>query len=192
MTAERRIVTTPEGSEVLSYVGKVSADAHIKVMQFMRPGRCHAPYIHLYVSQCCAATNNTIKNDDKCISDMRANYCGYAADTACSCPDQKLIYNAVSAARNAVLTEAHEGVSQVDMHRFSCRVREKLRDGRTLKINVNNMLSAGLSTTLKLHGSVRLCVHDIEGYLEYQPSPSGWSIYSLLASTLLANTAANK
>lgn len=47
MTAECRIVKTPEGIEVLSYVGKVSADAHIKVMQFMRPEHCHASYICL-------------------------------------------------------------------------------------------------------------------------------------------------
>uniref|UniRef100_A0A1A9ZFJ2 Peptidase_M24 domain-containing protein n=1 Tax=Glossina pallidipes TaxID=7398 RepID=A0A1A9ZFJ2_GLOPL len=160
MTAERRIVKTPEGIEVLSYVGKVSADAHIKVMQFM----CSEHY------QCCAATNNIIKNDDKCISDMRANYGSYAADIACSCPNQKLIYNAVSAARNAVLTEANESVSQVDMHRFSCRVMEKLRDGRMLKSNVNNMLSAGLPTLLRLRCSVRLYVHDVEGYLENQLS----------------------
>uniref|UniRef100_A0A1B0GAJ4 Peptidase M24 domain-containing protein n=1 Tax=Glossina morsitans morsitans TaxID=37546 RepID=A0A1B0GAJ4_GLOMM len=152
MTAERRIVKTPEGIEVLSYVGKVSADAHIKVMQFMRPEHCHASYI----CQCCAATNNTSKNDDKCISDMRTNYCNYAADIACSCSNQKLIYNAVSAARNAVLTVAHEGVSQVNMHRFFCRVIEKRRDGRMLKSNINNMLSAGLPTILRLRCSVRL------------------------------------
>lgn len=87
---------------------------------------------------------------------MKTNYCSYAADIACSCPNQKLIYNAVSAARNAVLTVTHDGVSQVNMQRFFCRVMEKLRDGRMLKSNINKMLSAGLPTILRLRCSVRL------------------------------------
>lgn len=78
-----------------------------------------------------APNDREIKDGDMCLFDMGANYFGYCADVTCSYPangkftaDQKLVYNAVLAASQAVMDAAKEGVSWVDMHllgKFSCR-----------------------------------------------------------------------
>lgn len=89
-----------------------------------------------------AAPNNKIINDgDMCLFDMGGNYHGYAADITCSFPangkftdDQKLIYNAVLAARDAVVKSVKPGVSWVSMHVLALRIMlEKLKDGGILK-----------------------------------------------------------
>lgn len=207
--AECRVLKSPEEIEILRYVAKVSSDAHIKVMQFMRPGRCEyegeSLFLHhayavggcrhtsytcicgtgvnsavLHYGHAGAPNDRIVKDGDMCLFDMGANYCGYAADITCSFPangkftaDQKFIYNAVLAARNAVLKEARDGVSWVDMHRLSCRVMlQQLKDGGMLKGDVEEMLSAGLPATFQPHGLghlIGLDVHDVGGYLEGQP-----------------------
>ncbi|XP_005178242.1 xaa-Pro dipeptidase [Musca domestica] len=207
--AECRVIKTPEEIEVLHYVAMVSSDAHIKVMQFMRPGRTEyegeAVFLHhayavggcrhtSYTCICGSGTNSAIlhyghaaapndkavRDGDMCLFDMGANYCGYAADITCSFPangkfteDQKFIYNAVLDARNAVLKEAREGVSWVDMHRLSCRVMlQRLKEGGMLQGDVDEMLAAGLAGTFQPHGLghlIGLDVHDVGGYLPGQP-----------------------
>ncbi|XP_061392352.1 xaa-Pro dipeptidase [Musca vetustissima] len=209
VVAECRVIKTPEEIEVLRYVAKVSSDAHIKVMQFMRPGRSEfegeAVFLHhsyavggcrhtSYTCICGSGTNSAIlhyghaaapndkavKDGDMCLFDMGANYCGYAADITCSFPangkfteDQKFIYNAVLDARNAVLKEAREGVSWVDMHRLACRVMlQRLKEGGMLQGDVDEMLAAGLAGTFQPHGLghlIGLDVHDVGGYLPGQP-----------------------
>lgn len=127
-----------------------------------------------------APNNRTIKDGDMCLFDMGANYCGYAADITCSFPangkfteDQKLIYNAVLAARDAVLKEAKEGVCWVSMHRLANKVMlEKLKDGGMFRGDVDEMLQAGMGGILQPHGLGHLLgldVHDVGGYLENQP-----------------------
>ncbi|XP_037817170.1 xaa-Pro dipeptidase-like [Lucilia sericata] len=208
--AECRVLKSPEEIEVLRYVAKVSSDAHIKVMKFMRPGRSeyegeslflhhsysvggcrHASYTCicgsgvnsavLHYGHAAAPNDKAVKDGDMCLFDMGANYCGYAADITCSFPangkfneDQKFIYNAVLAARNAVLKEAKDGVSWVDMHRLSCRVLlEHLKAGGMLQGDVDEMLAAGLAGTFQPHGLghlIGLDVHDVGGYLPDQPA----------------------
>lgn len=207
--AECRVIKTPEEIEVLRYVAKVSSDAHIKVMQFMRPGRSEyegeAVFLHhsyavggcrhtsytcicgsginsaiLHYGHAAAPNDKAVKDGDMCLFDMGANYCGYAADITCSFPangkfteDQKFIYNAVLDARNAVLKEAREGVSWVEMHRLACRVMlQRLKEGGMLQGDVDEMLAAGLAGVFQPHGLghlIGLDVHDVGGYLPGQP-----------------------
>ncbi|XP_053948849.1 xaa-Pro dipeptidase [Anastrepha ludens] len=208
--AECRVIKSPEEIEVLRYVAKVSSDAHIRVMQFMRPGRSEyegeAVFLHhayavggcrhasytcicgsgvnsavLHYGHAGAPNDGPVRDGDMCLFDMGANYCGYAADITCSFPangkfteDQKYIYNAVLAGRNAVLQQARDGVSWVDMHKLSCRVMlEKLKDGGMLKGDVDDMLAAGLAGVFQPHGLghlIGLDVHDVGGYLAGQPT----------------------
>ncbi|XP_037960349.1 xaa-Pro dipeptidase-like [Teleopsis dalmanni] len=207
--AECRVVKSAEEIEVLRYVAKISSEAHIKVMQFMRPGRreyegesvflhhCYAVGGCRHTSYTCicasgvntailhyghaAAPNDRITKDgDMCLFDMGANYCGYAADITCSFPvngkfteDQKFIYNAVLAARNAVLTKARDGVCWVDMHKLANRVMlTHLKAGGMLKGDVNDMLDAGLAGIFQPYGLGHLLgldVHDVGGYIKGQP-----------------------
>uniref|UniRef100_A0A336MI15 CSON000274 protein n=1 Tax=Culicoides sonorensis TaxID=179676 RepID=A0A336MI15_CULSO len=127
-----------------------------------------------------APNDYEIKDGDMCLFDMGANYCGYAADITCSFPangkfteDQKLVYNAVLAARDAVCNTAKEGVSWVDMHLLANRVMlQKLKDGGLLKGDVDEMLDAGLGAIFQPHGLghlIGLDVHDVGGYLKDCP-----------------------
>lgn len=115
-----------------------------------------------------------------CLFDMGANYGGYAADITCSFPangkfsdDQKMVYNAVLAARDAVVEKAREGVSWLDMHLLANRVMlQKLKEGGLLKGNVEEMMSAGLNGVFQPHGLghlIGLDVHDVGSYLPGQP-----------------------
>lgn len=112
--------------------------------------------------------------------DMGANYGGYAADITCSFPangkfteDQKMVYNAVLAARDAVIEQAREGVSWVDMHKLANRVMlQKLKEGGLLKGDVEDMMSVGLNGIFQPHGLGHLLgldVHDVGSYLPGQP-----------------------
>lgn len=111
---------------------------------------------------------------------MGANYGGYAADITCSFPangkfteDQKMVYNAVLAARDAVIEQAREGVSWVDMHKLANRVMlQKLKEGGLLKGDVEDMMSVGLNGIFQPHGLGHLLgldVHDVGSYLPGQP-----------------------
>ncbi|XP_051159697.1 xaa-Pro dipeptidase isoform X3 [Leptopilina boulardi] len=112
---ECRVIKSPQEIEVLKYVGKVSSDAHKKVMKKVRPnlmeyqaeaafmnhaysvGGCrHMGYIcicgsgHnssvLHYGHAGAPNNKIIVNGDMCLFDMGAIYCGYTADITCSFP----------------------------------------------------------------------------------------------------------
>lgn len=113
--SECRVIKSPEEIEVLRYVAKVSSDAHVKVMQFIRPGRMEfegeAVFLHhayavggcrhasytcicgsginsaiLHYGHAGAPNDRPIQDGEMCLFDMGANYCGYAADITCSFP----------------------------------------------------------------------------------------------------------
>ncbi|XP_015584879.1 xaa-Pro dipeptidase isoform X2 [Cephus cinctus] len=120
--------------------------------------------------------NRLIQDGDICLFDMGANYCGYAADITCSFPangkfteDQKMIYNAVLDACNAVLQSVKPGVSWVDMHLLSNKVLlTSLKKGGLLIGDVDDMIKAGLGEVFQPHGLGHLMgldVHDVGGYL---------------------------
>ena len=107
----------------------------------------------LHYGHAASPNDKHIKDGEMCLFDMGANYCGYAADITCSFPvngrfteDQKIIYNAVLAARNAVCENAKEGVSWVDMHLLANRVMlEEMKKGNLLIGSVDEMIDAGLN-----------------------------------------------
>lgn len=130
-----------------------------------------------------APNSKIIKDGDMCLFDMGGNYCGYAADITCSFPangkftdDQKLIYNAVLNARNAVMNAAKPGVSWTDMHLLANKVLlTSLKDGGLLIGDVDEMIKVGLNEIFQPHGLGHLMgldVHDVGGYLPGHPERS--------------------
>ncbi|XP_011869675.1 PREDICTED: xaa-Pro dipeptidase isoform X2 [Vollenhovia emeryi] len=127
-----------------------------------------------------APNSKVIKDGDMCLFDMGGNYCGYAADITCSFPangkfteDQKLIYNAVLKARDAVLAAAKPGVVWTDMHLLANRVMlTALKEGGLLVGDVEDMIKAGLNEVFQPHGLGHLLgldVHDVGGYIRGMP-----------------------
>ncbi|CAH0625532.1 unnamed protein product [Chrysodeixis includens] len=139
----------------------------------------------LHYGHASAPNAKTIAPNDMCLFDMGGNYGGYAADITCSFPangkfteDQKLIYEAVLFARDAVIREAKPGVLWPDMHLAANRAMlEHLKKGGLLKGDVEEMINAGIHGVLQPHGLGHLLgldVHDVGGYLPHcPPRPSG-------------------
>ncbi|XP_018343573.1 PREDICTED: uncharacterized protein LOC108749400 [Trachymyrmex septentrionalis] len=130
-----------------------------------------------------APNNKVIQDGDMCLFDMGGNYCGYAADITCSFPangkfteDQKLIYNAVLKARDAVIAAAKPGVAWTDMHLLANKVMlTSLKKGGLLVGDVEDMIKAGLNEVFQPHGLGHLLgldVHDVGGYLAGHPERS--------------------
>ncbi|XP_011173008.2 xaa-Pro dipeptidase [Solenopsis invicta] len=130
-----------------------------------------------------APNNKVIQDGDMCLFDMGGNYCGYAADITCSFPangkfteDQKLIYNAVLKARDAVIAAAKPGVAWTDMHFLANRVMlTSLKEDGLLVGDVDDMIKAGLNEVFQPHGLGHLLgldVHDVGGYLPGCPERS--------------------
>ncbi|CAB3255794.1 unnamed protein product [Arctia plantaginis] len=132
-----------------------------------------------------APNSKMLENGDMCLFDMGGNYAGYAADITCSFPangkfteDQKLIYEAVLAARDAVLREAKPGVMWQEMHLTANRAMlDHLKKGNLLKGDVEDMIKNGVHGVLQPHGLGHLLgldVHDVGGYLAHCPArPAG-------------------
>uniref|UniRef100_T1HWF9 Peptidase M24 domain-containing protein n=1 Tax=Rhodnius prolixus TaxID=13249 RepID=T1HWF9_RHOPR len=111
---------------------------------------------------------------------MGASHSGYASDITISFPvtgkftsNQKIVYEAVLCARNAVINSAKPGVSWVDMHVLANKVMlQKLTEAGLLVGEVDAMIEAGLSGILQPHGLGHLLgidVHDVGGYLPNTP-----------------------
>lgn len=145
-----------------------------------------------------AAPNDKQINDgDMCLFDMGANYFGYAADITCSYPvngkftnDQKLIYDAVLAANQAVATQAREGVSWVEMHKLANRVLlGRLKDIGILRGSVDDMMAAGVNGVFQPHGLghlIGLDVHDVGAYLsDCPPRPTEPGVTALRCARIL-------
>ncbi|XP_031784394.1 xaa-Pro dipeptidase isoform X2 [Nasonia vitripennis] len=142
---------------------------------------CNAAILHY--GHAGAPNNKVLKDGDMCLFDMGGNYCGYAADITCSFPangkftdDQKIVYNAVLDARNAVMNAAKPGVLWTDMHLLANRVMlEALKKGGLLQGDVRDMIKAGLNAVFQPHGLghfLGLDVHDVGGYLPNHPARS--------------------
>ncbi|XP_066585520.1 xaa-Pro dipeptidase isoform X2 [Prorops nasuta] len=130
-----------------------------------------------------APNNRVVKDGDMCLFDMGGNYAGYAADITCSYPangkftnDQKMVYNAVLDACNAVAKAAKPGVSWTDMHLLANKaVLSGLRNGGVLTGDVDDMIKTGLNEVFQPHGLGHLMgldVHDVGGYLPGHPERS--------------------
>ncbi|XP_076245592.1 dipeptidase C [Calliopsis andreniformis] len=130
-----------------------------------------------------APNNRVIEDGDMCLFDMGGNYCGYAADITCSFPangkfteNQKMVYNAVLAARDAVMNAAKPNVTWTDMHLVANKTMlASLKEGGLLVGDVDDMIKAGLNEVFQPHGLGHLMgldVHDVGGYLEGHPERS--------------------
>ncbi|XP_059045139.1 xaa-Pro dipeptidase [Achroia grisella] len=130
----------------------------------------------LHYGHAAAPNSKRIRDGDMCLFDMGGNYAGYAADITCSFPangkftaDQKLIYEAVLFARDAVIREGKPGVLWPEMHLLANRVMlEHLKKGGLLKGDVEEMIKSGVNGILQPHGLGHLLgldVHDVGGYL---------------------------
>ena len=90
-----------------------------------------------------APNDQTIKDGDIVLFEMGAEYYRFCSDITCSYPangkfteNQKVIYNAVLDANNAVINAIKPGVSYVDMHLLANRkTLEALIKGGLLKGN---------------------------------------------------------
>ncbi|XP_024889937.1 uncharacterized protein LOC112466210 [Temnothorax curvispinosus] len=162
----------------LNYVYAVGGCRHVSYTCICGSG--HNSSI-LHYGHAGAPNAKVIQDGDMCLFDMGGNYCGYAADITCSFPangkfteDQKLIYNAVLKARDAVIKAAKPGVSWPDMHLLANRVMlTALKEGGLLVGDVEDMIKEGLNEIFQPHGLGHLLgldVHDVGGYLGY---PSG-------------------
>lgn len=153
----------------------------------------------LHYGHASAPNSKLIHDGDMCLFDMGGNYAGYAADITCSFPangkfteDQKLIYEAVLAGRDAVIREAKPGVLWTDMHLAANRAMlEHLKKGGLLQGDVEDMIANGIHGILQPHGLGHLLgldVHDVGGYLPHcPPRPSGPLARLRTARPLLAN-----
>ncbi|XP_053608429.1 xaa-Pro dipeptidase [Plodia interpunctella] len=135
----------------------------------------------LHYGHAAAPNCKMIRSGDMCLFDMGGNYAGYAADITCSFPangrfsaDQRLVYEAVLFARDAVIREAKPGVMWQDMHLTANRAMlEHLKKGGLLKGDVEQMIEHGVNGILQPHGLGHLLgldVHDVGGYLRACPS----------------------
>lgn len=134
----------------------------------------------LHYGHAAAPNDHVIRDGDMCLFDMGASYFGYAADITCSFPangrftdDQKMVYNAVLAANEAVLRVARPGVKWLDMHVLANRVvLEHLRTAGVIRGEIDAMMAAGINGVFQPHGLGHLLgldVHDVGAYLEHCP-----------------------
>jgi Xaa-Pro dipeptidase len=117
-----------------------------------------------------------IRDGDMCLFDMGPEYNCYASDVTCSFPcngkfsaKQKIVYNAVLAARNAVFEAAKPGVRWTDMHILAERViLTHLKSDGLLTGEIEEMVEKRLGAVFMPHGLghfIGLDVHDVGGYL---------------------------
>uniref|UniRef100_U5EJJ7 Xaa-Pro dipeptidase n=1 Tax=Corethrella appendiculata TaxID=1370023 RepID=U5EJJ7_9DIPT len=167
-------------AEFLSYSYSVGGCRHMSYTCICGAGTNSAI---LHYGHAASPNDKCIKEGEMCLFDMGANYGGYTSDITCSFPangrftdDQKLIYNAVLAARDAVCNSAKEGVSWVDMHLLANRVMlGELKNGGLLIGDIEDMMNAGVNAIFQPHGLghfLGLDVHDVGGYLPDQPARS--------------------
>jgi len=123
------------------------------------------------------APNAKLINDgDICVFDMGPEYNCYASDVTCSfpangkfTPQQRITYNAVFKANQAVFKAAKPGVRWTDMHILSERViLTELKAAGLLVGDVEEMVQKRMGAVFMPHGLGHLLgldVHDVGGYL---------------------------
>jgi Xaa-Pro dipeptidase len=164
-------------AEFLAYCYGVGGCRHVSYTCICGVGNNSAI---LHYGHAGSPNDREIRDGEMCLFDMGANYGGYAADITCSFPangkftaDQRMIYNAVLAARNAVCGACKDGESWVDMHLLANRVMlGELKKGNVVKGDVDAMIAAGINAVFQPHGLghlIGLDVHDVGGYMEKDP-----------------------
>ncbi|XP_058069334.1 uncharacterized protein LOC131218673 [Magnolia sinica] len=129
----------------------------------------------IHYGHAAAPNDRTLEDGDIALMDMGAEYHFYASDVACSFPvngkftdDQRLVYNAVLKAHNAVLSTMKPGVNWIDMHKLAEKnILESLVAGGILVGEVDSMMEERLGAVFMPHGIghfLGLDAHDPGGY----------------------------
>jgi Xaa-Pro dipeptidase len=122
-----------------------------------------------------APNDRVIQDGDMMMFDMGAEYHCYGADISRSYPingvftdDQRLIYETVLAAQQAVLDIMKPGINWRDMHRLAERIMmEKLLEHGFLNGTVDELMEAYIPNLFMPHGLGHLLgidTHDVGGY----------------------------
>ncbi|KAK5975373.1 Xaa-Pro dipeptidase, partial [Trichostrongylus colubriformis] len=123
-----------------------------------------------------APNDKQIKDGDMCLFDMGPEYNCYASDVTTSFPangkfteKQKIVYNAVLEANQAVFKAAKPGVRWTDMHLLSEKViLTHLKKAGLVTGDIEEMVNARVGAVFMPHGLghlIGLDVHDCGGYL---------------------------
>ncbi|OQR76777.1 xaa-Pro dipeptidase-like [Tropilaelaps mercedesae] len=137
----------------------------------------------LHYGHASAPNSRTLQSGDMCLFDMGCEYNCYCSDITCSFPvggkfsdEQRLVYQAVYNANQAVMKAAKPGVSWMDMHLLAERtILSHLLAGGLLRGDVDAMMSARLGAVFMPHGLGHFLgcdVHDVGGYLDTCPKRS--------------------
>jgi len=123
-----------------------------------------------------AAPNERILHDgDMALLDMGGEYACYCADITCSYPvngkftaDQRIVYNAVLAAQQAVFAALRPGVEWTAMHQLAERtILASLAAAELLTGDVDTMMAHHLGAVFMPHGLGHLLgldTHDVGGF----------------------------
>ena len=129
-----------------------------------------------------APNDQPVRDGDMVLFDMGGEYYRFCSDITCSYPvngkfteKQKVIYNAVLAARDAVVEKARPGVSWKDMHILANRkTMEHLLKAGILTGDIEDIMKANVcGRVFQPHGLghfIGFDVHDVGGYLEGHPA----------------------
>uniref|UniRef100_A0A0D6QZJ9 Xaa-Pro dipeptidase n=1 Tax=Araucaria cunninghamii TaxID=56994 RepID=A0A0D6QZJ9_ARACU len=137
-----------------------------------------------------APNDKILKDGDMALLDMGAEFHFYGSDITCSFPvngrfteDQKVVYNAVLGAHNAVISAMKPGVCWVDMHKLAEKIiLQNLKDANILLGSVDEMMEKRLGAVFMPHGLghfLGLDTHDPGGYAEGLERPKEPGLKSL-------------
>ncbi|PWA53745.1 metallopeptidase M24 family protein [Artemisia annua] len=147
----------------------------------------------LHYGHAAAPNDRTLRDGDMALLDMGAEFHFYASDITCSFPvngkftsNQRLIYNAVLDAHDAVISSMRPGVNWVDMHKLAEKViLQALKKGSLLVGDVDEMMVERLGSAFMPHGLGHLMgldTHDPGGYLQGFERPKEAGLRSLRTS----------
>lgn len=136
---------------------------------------CHGATLHY------PNNDQPVEDGTMALLDMGGNYRGYAADITCSFPvngrfteKQKVVYNAVLHAHDAVLKAMKPGVSWVAMHTLAIQTicEHLLKAGVFHGTTAEALMKKEVMQYFQPHGLghlIGLEVHDVGAYLDHTP-----------------------
>jgi len=130
----------------------------------------------LHYGHAASPNDRTVRDGDMCRFDMGIEYHCYCSDITCSFPvngvfteDQRIVYNAVLKAQQAVENALKPGISWPDMHRLAerCILADLLAAGVLHNGTVDEMIAVHMGAVFMPHGlghMLGLDTHDVGGY----------------------------
>jgi Xaa-Pro dipeptidase len=127
-----------------------------------------------------APNNRTLEDGDLVLCDFGCSIYNYGSDITTTFPangkftsDQRLIYESVLAANEAVKNAMRPSVSWPDMHKLANRViLQGLNDGGLLTGSIDEMMEVDLGAVFMPHGLghfLGIDTHDVGGYIPGHP-----------------------